>query len=55
MSNGKNREAAEKGCFNNRLHDMTGAEGGGRPASRPALSPSLPPAAWLLMWSSTRS
>ena len=29
MSNGKNREAAEKGCFNNWLHDMTGAEGGG--------------------------
>ena len=30
MSNGKNREAAEKGCFNNWLHDMTGAEGGGQ-------------------------
>lgn len=28
MSNGKNREAAEQGCFNNWLHDMTGAEGG---------------------------
>lgn len=49
MSNGKNREAAEQGCFSNMLHDMTGAEGGGRPASRPALSPSLPPAVWLLM------
>ena len=35
MSNGKNREAAEKGCFNNRLHDMTGAEGGGQTGQSP--------------------
>ena len=35
MSNGKNREAAEKGCFNNWLHDMTGAEGGGQTGQSP--------------------
>ena len=35
MSNGKNREAAEKGCFNNWLHDMTGAEGGGQAGQSP--------------------
>ena len=35
MSNGKNREAAEKGCFNNWLHDMTGAEGGGQTGQLP--------------------
>ena len=35
MSNGKNREAAEKGCFNNWLHDMTGAEGGGLTGQSP--------------------
>lgn len=35
MSNGKNREAAEKGCFNNWLHDMTGAEGGGQTSQLP--------------------
>ena len=35
MSNGKNREAAEKGCFNNWLHDMTGAEGGGQTSQSP--------------------
>ena len=35
MSNGKNREAAEKGCFNNWLHDMTGAEGGGQTGLSP--------------------
>ena len=35
MSNGKNREAAEQGCFNNRLHDMTGAEGGGLAGQSP--------------------
>ena len=35
MSNGKNREAAEKGCFNNWLHDMTGAEGGGQTGQMP--------------------
>lgn len=35
MSNGKNREAAEKGCFNNLLHDMTGAEGGGLTGQSP--------------------
>ena len=35
MSNGKNREAAEKGCFNNWLHDMTGAEGGGHTGQMP--------------------
>ena len=35
MSNGKNREAAEQGCFNNRLHDMTGAEGGGQTGQSP--------------------
>lgn len=35
MSNGKNREAAEKGCFNNLLHDMTGAEGGGQAGQSP--------------------
>ena len=35
MSNGKNREAAEKGCFNNMLHDMTGAEGGGQAGQSP--------------------
>ena len=35
MSSGKNREAAEKGCFNNWLHDMTGAEGGGQTGQSP--------------------
>ncbi len=35
MSNGKNREAAEQGCFNNWLHDMTGAEGGGQTGQSP--------------------
>ena len=35
MSNGKNREAAEQGCFNNMLHDMTGAEGGGHAGQSP--------------------
>lgn len=35
MSNGKNREAAEQGCFNNRLHDMIGAEGGGQTGQSP--------------------
>lgn len=35
MSNGKNREVAEKGCFNNWLHDMTGAEGGGQAGQSP--------------------
>lgn len=35
MSNGKNREAAEKGCFNNWLHDMTEAEGGGLTGQSP--------------------
>ena len=35
MSNGKNREAAEKGGFNNWLHDMTGAEGGGQTGQLP--------------------
>ena len=35
MSNGKNREAAEKGCFNSWLHDMTGAEGGGLTGQSP--------------------
>lgn len=35
MSNGKNREAAEKGCFSNMLHDMTGAEGGGLTGQSP--------------------
>lgn len=35
MSSGKNREAAEKGCFNNWLHDMTGAEGGGLTGQSP--------------------
>lgn len=35
MSNGKNREASEKGCFNNWLHDMTGAEGGGLTGQSP--------------------
>lgn len=35
MSNGKNREAAEKGCFNNLLHDMTGAEGGAQAGQSP--------------------
>lgn len=35
MSNGKNREAAEKGCFSNLLHDMTGAEGGGLTGQSP--------------------
>ena len=35
MSNGKNREAAEKGCFNNLLHDTTGAEGGGLTGQSP--------------------
>lgn len=35
MSNGKNREAAEQGCFNNWLHDMTGAEGGGLTGQSP--------------------
>ena len=35
MSNGKNREAAEKGCFNNMLHDMTGAGGGGQAGQSP--------------------
>lgn len=35
MSNGKNREAAEKGCFNNWLHDMTEAEGGGQTGQSP--------------------
>lgn len=35
MSNGKNREAAEKGRFNNWLHDMTGAEGGGQTGQSP--------------------
>ena len=35
MSNGKNREAAEKGCFNNWLHDMTGAEGGRQTSQLP--------------------
>ena len=35
MSNGKNREAVEKGCFNNWLHDMTGAEGGGQAGQSP--------------------
>ena len=35
MSNGKNREAAEIGCFNNWLHDMTGAEGGGQTSQLP--------------------
>ena len=35
MSNGKNREVAEKGCFNNWLHDMTGAEGGGQTGQSP--------------------
>ena len=35
MSNGKNREAAEKGCFNNMLHNMTGAEGGGLTGQSP--------------------
>ena len=35
MSNGKNREAAEQGCFNNWLHDMTGAEGGGQTSQSP--------------------
>ena len=35
MSNDKNREAAEKGCFNNWLHDMTGAEGGGLTGQSP--------------------
>lgn len=35
MSNGKNREAAEQGCFSNMLHDMTGAEGGGLTGQSP--------------------
>ena len=35
MSNGKNREAAEQGCFNNWLHDMTGAEGRGQTGQSP--------------------
>lgn len=35
MSNGKNREAAEQGCFSNMLHDMTGAEGGGQTGQSP--------------------
>lgn len=35
MSSGKNREAAEKGCFNNWLHDMSGAEGGGQTGQSP--------------------
>ena len=35
MSNGKNREAAEQGCFSNWLHDMTGAEGGGLTGQSP--------------------
>ena len=35
MSNGKNREAAEKGCFNNMLPDMTGAGGGGQAGQSP--------------------
>ena len=35
MSSGKNREAAEKGCFNNWLHDMSGAEGGGQTGQMP--------------------
>lgn len=35
MSNGKNREAAEKGCFSNMLHDMTGAEGGWQTGQSP--------------------
>lgn len=35
MSNGKNREAAEQGCFNNWLHDMTGAEGWGQTGQSP--------------------
>lgn len=35
MSNGKNREAAEQGCFNNWLHDMTEAEGGGLTGQSP--------------------
>lgn len=35
MSNGKNREAAEKGCFSNMLHDMTGAESGGLTGQSP--------------------
>ena len=35
MSNGKNREATEKGCFNNWLHDMSGAEGGGQTGQSP--------------------
>lgn len=35
MSNGKNREAAEQGCFSNWLHDMTGAEGGGQTGQSP--------------------
>ena len=35
MSNGKNREAAEQGCFSNMLHDMTGAEGGGLTSQSP--------------------
>ena len=35
MSNGKNREVAEQGCFNNWLHDMTGAEGGGQTSQSP--------------------
>ena len=35
MSNGKNREAAEQGCFNNWLHDMTGAEGVGQTGQSP--------------------
>ena len=35
MSNDKNREAAEKGCFSNMLHDMTGAEGGGLTGQSP--------------------
>lgn len=35
MSNGKNREAAEQGCFSNMLHDMTEAEGGGLTGQSP--------------------
>ena len=35
MCNGKNREAVEQGCFNNWLHDMTGAEGGGQTGQSP--------------------
>ena len=35
MSNDKNRDAAKQGCFNNWLHDMTGAEGGGLTGQSP--------------------